>query len=157
MAGRRPKPTALKRAQGNPGKGKLRDDEPTATPRTTAPRWMSKGARNEWVRTTKAAKELGTLTKLDRAVHALHCQACDDYAQAALLIQEHGYIILGCHGTMVKNPAVDVANQAASIIRQTAIELGFTPAARSRIPNGAKPKQTDFEKFMNQGGIKAAK
>ena len=157
MAGRRPKPTALKRAQGNPGKGKLRDDEPTATTGTTAPRWLSKGARAEWTRTTKAAKELGTLTKLDRSVHAVHCQAVDDFAKAAILIQDHGHVILGCMGTMVKNPAVDVANQAASIIRQTAIELGFTPAARSRIPSNKKPQKTDFEKFKSKGGMKAIK
>ena len=156
MAGRRPAPTAIKRAQGNPGKRKLRDDEPTATTRTTAPRVLGPIGRREWNRVIKATKELGTITKLDRGELTLYCRAWEDYVEAVTIYTIEGLIIEGRQGPK-RHPAWDIAEKASIIMHKTAQELGFTPAARSKVHGKPKPKETNFEKFLGEGGIKAAK
>lgn len=66
-----PKPTALKRLQGNPGKRALNESEPR--PAATLPRCPSHlqgEARAEWRRVARALHESGLLTQVDRAALA---------------------------------------------------------------------------------------
>jgi len=157
MAGRRPTPTALKRAQGNPGKRKLRDDEPTATTGTTAPKCLGRVGRNEWSRVMKATKELGTITKLDRGELTIYCKAWENFCAAVDIYTADGLVVVAPNGTMKRHPAVDIANSAAKLMDSTAKELGFTPAARSKVPGKPKEEKDTFQDFLNSGGIKAVK
>lgn len=66
MAGRRPKPRALKLVTGNPGKRKLRDDEPEGVPGwPDVPNGLRKVARGEWERLGKLLEDEGRLTLSD--------------------------------------------------------------------------------------------
>lgn len=51
MAGRKPKPTAVKKLEGNPGKRKLNTKEPVpAKGMPTCPNWLLPEAKSEWKR-----------------------------------------------------------------------------------------------------------
>ena len=68
--GPKPKPTALKIAQGNPGHRPLPKNEPR--PRVAAPSmpdFLDAGGRAEWRRVVPILLEMGLLTKMDRAMH----------------------------------------------------------------------------------------
>ena len=105
----------------------------------------------------KAAKDLGTITKLDRGMLTIYCHQWEIFVTASEEIKVTGIIVIGRHGDVMRNPAVDVADKAAGRMKMAAVELGFTPAARSKVYGDKKPEKTNFEKFKSRGGIKAAK
>ena len=66
--GRKPKPTAIKELEGNPGKRELNQNEPK--PEKKAPRcptWLEAEAKKEWKRLAKQLEQLGILTEVDMA------------------------------------------------------------------------------------------
>ena len=69
--GRKPKPTAVKELEGNPGKRPLNELEPK--PKKKAPKcpgWLDAEAKTEWRRVAKQLEELGVLTEVDMAAFA---------------------------------------------------------------------------------------
>ena len=71
--GRKPKPTAVKVLEGNPGKRSLNTAEPK--PEKKAPRcpsWLEDEAKKEWKRMSKQLEQLGILTEIDMADTVRH-------------------------------------------------------------------------------------
>ena len=90
MAGRKPKPTALKKLEGNPGKRKLNTKEPVpAKGMPDCPKWLLPEAKEEWKRLCKKLSEMDvlTLTEIDMAAFAAYCQS-QSYARMYLLRQQ---------------------------------------------------------------------
>ena len=76
--GRKSKPTAAKRLEGNPGHRPLNLDELTVPARAVIgrPHWLTEKAQGEWRRVMSAlGRAPGLLTTCDRAVLAVYCQA----------------------------------------------------------------------------------
>lgn len=68
MAGRKPKPTALKKLEGNLGKRKLNTKEPV--PGKGMPdclKWLLPEAKEEWKRLCQKLSDMGVLTEIDMA------------------------------------------------------------------------------------------
>ena len=64
MAGRKPKPTALKKLEGNPGKRKLNTKEPMpGKGMPDCPKWLLPEEKKEWERLCEKLSEMGVLTK----------------------------------------------------------------------------------------------
>ena len=60
MAGRKPKPTALKKLEGNPGKRKLNTKEPMpGKGMPDCPKWLLPEAKKEWERLCVKLSEIG--------------------------------------------------------------------------------------------------
>ena len=74
MAGRKPKPTVLKKLEGNPGKGM-----------PDCPKWLLPEAKKEWERLCVKLSEIGVLTEIDMAAFAAYCQSYARWKEA----QEH--------------------------------------------------------------------
>jgi P27 family predicted phage terminase small subunit len=150
MAGRRPKPTALKALAGNPGKRALNALEPKPTGVPTCPRHLDKEAKVEWRRISGELLTLGLLTLIDRAALAGYCSAWSRWVAAELNIQKFGTVIKSPKsGYPVQNPYVGIANTALDQMRKFATEFGLTPASRSRLHVEADGQSTDpFEAFM---------
>ena len=86
MAGRKPKPTALKKPEGNPGKRKLNTKEPTpGKGMPDCPKWLLSEAKKEWERLCVKLSEIGVLTEIDMAAFAAYCQSFARWKEA----QEH--------------------------------------------------------------------
>lgn len=129
-----PKPTALKRLQGNPGKRALNDSEPR--PVATLPRCPSHlqgEARAEWRRVARGLHDAGLLTQIDRAALAIYCQAWARWVKAEGQIQRHGEVVKSAAGNVMQNPYLSIANRAMKQMQLMARELGMTPSARSQI------------------------
>ena len=86
MAGRKPKPTAVKKLEGNPGKRKLNTKEPIpAKGMPDCPDWLMPEAKKEWERLAELMNQMGVLTEVDMAAFAAYCQSYARWKEA----QEH--------------------------------------------------------------------
>jgi len=153
MRGRKPKPTALRRLQGNPGKRPLNAAEPApaagARP-PNCPRHLDRAARREWRRLARRLHRLGLFTEIDRAALAAHCQAWSRWIAAEELIAADGLTVTTGKGNVIQHPAVGIANKAMEVMLKFAVEFGLTPSSRSRI-HAAPPAQADpFEAWAGR-------
>ena len=79
----RPKPTAIRRREGNPGKRAWNHAEPVppdAMPR--CPAHLAPAARAEWRRVARTLHDMGVLTVIDRAALAAYCQSYAKWVEA---------------------------------------------------------------------------
>lgn len=87
--GRKPKPTAVKQLEGNPGKRQLNANEPKPAARApSCPKWLEDDAKKEWRRLAKQMEQLGILTEVDMAAFAGYCQAYARWKEAEEFIQD---------------------------------------------------------------------
>jgi P27 family predicted phage terminase small subunit len=108
--GRKPKPTALKVLEGNPGKRPLNKNEPQ--PERKAPRcpsWLEPEAKKEWKRMAKTLETIGVLTQVDKAAFAGYCQAYARWKEAEEFLSKHGTIFKTPSGYIQQVPQVSIA------------------------------------------------
>jgi P27 family predicted phage terminase small subunit len=142
--GRTPKPTALKKAEGNPGKRALNASEPRLPPALPDPPGTLKGeALVEWKRVAPELFAAGVLTMADRAALAAYCQAWADWVRARGHLDEK-MVVTAPSGYEMASPWVSIANKALDKMMKFASEFGLTPASRARI-HAEPPKSPDEE------------
>ena len=132
--GRKPKPTALKVLEGNPGGRPLNPNEPK--PAKKAPRcpsWLEDEAKKEWRRMGKTLEQMGLLTEMDMAAFAGYCQAYARWKEAEEFITQHGSIVKTPSGYWQQVPQVSIAQTYLKIMNKFAEQFGLTPSSRSRI------------------------
>ena len=151
MAGRRPKPTALKKLSGNPGKRPLNKREPQfRAGRPHCPRHLSKVARNEWHRIVGELHRVGLLTLADRAALAAYCQLYARWADAEDKIASEGITLTTSNGNVIQHPAVGVANTALDGMRKYLVEFGLTPASRAKLQTAEPEKEKSLEEMLRE-------
>ncbi len=149
--GRKPKPTALKVLEGNPGKRPLNTKEPQ--PEKKAPRcpsWLEQEAKNEWRRMSKTLEAMGVLTQVDKAAFAGYCQAYARWKEAEEFLSKHGTIFKTPSGYIQQVPQVSIAQTYLKVMKDFCSEFGLTPAARTRINVDTEAVNTDdpMEKLL---------
>jgi len=133
MRGRKPKPTALKLLQGNPGKRRVNHEEPRVpTTLPACPRWMGKRAKWFWKQQATALNKIGLLSAVDQAAFGSYCNALAILEAANKNIDVHGLIVESEYGPK-KNPAVTIAKDCWAAVKGFSVEFGLTPSSRSRI------------------------
>lgn len=148
MAGRKPKPTELKKLDGNPGKRPLNLGEPTPTvKKPTCPAHLVGEARKEWNRMVKLLMALKLLTEIDRAALAGYCQAWARWIEAEKKIADDGMTIETDKGNLIQSPYVGIANQSMKQMRAFLIEFGMTPSSRSRVSVPTADAGDPYEQF----------
>lgn len=155
MAGRRPKPTALKAVTGNPGKRKLNAKEPQpARTIPSPPDHLTDAAKVAWGRLTVLLDRMGVLTEAD--TYALE-RLCDVYAEileCRRIIARDGrtYTSIKMTGdyedaveqTLIKaHPAVAMLADADRRFKSYLVEFGLTPAARTKVTISDGEKEAD--------------
>ena len=143
MAGRRPKPSALREFSGNPGHRRINKNEPKPESAAVCPEWLSGEARDEWNRLAPELQQLGLLSNLDASGLCLYCDAFQRWRRAVAHIAEHGPVDRTENGYAVQSPFVSIANAAAEVMRKQMLEFGMTPASRSKV--SVLPKKTAGE------------
>lgn len=132
--GRKPKPTALKVLEGNPGKRPLNQNEPKPEKKAPkCPSWLEPEAKKEWRRMSKALEAIGVLTQVDAAAFSGYCQAFARWKQAEEFLSKHGTIFKTPSGYIQQVPQVSIAQTYLKIMKDFCSEFGLTPSARSRI------------------------
>jgi P27 family predicted phage terminase small subunit len=148
----RPKPTALKRLQGNPGKRPLNPDEPEPErlpAGAVAPDWLTGEARARWDALAAELEPLGLLTAIDADALAAYCKVWARWREAEENIDKFGQVFKTPAGYIAPTPYLSIANKALTHIRHFEVEFGMTPSSRSRVhAMTAKPKKSKAERFM---------
>lgn len=156
MAGRPPKPAALKLVSGNPGKRAINKQEPDPDYLNDlmAPDWLPTSAKLVWDEVAPKLRRAMLLTEVDVQMLAMGCVSIAHYRKA---VAKAGDALVKCkvveddEGRPVEtgehvNPWLIVQSmsfkQASAIFQQ----FGMSPAARTRI---AVQPQGDL--FGNQG------
>lgn len=163
MRGRKPKPTAQKAAEGNPGKRRLNKAElreDPAAPR--APSHLSARARVEWRKLIPVLMRRRTISIEDETLLVSFCEACatliDARRQLArfpknkrLVVMVGGRVIERrdkkgklvarerSGGSLQANPLLYVIRDQIGTIARIAAEFGLSPAARARLNLDAIP------------------
>jgi P27 family predicted phage terminase small subunit len=137
MRGRPPKPTAIKKAEGNPGKRPLNKSEPSAGKKPAKPAYLGAYGSRMWDRMTKQLDKMGVLDAADQNSIMLWCLAYDDMRENREHIKNHGgtFKVVDQQGNEIvrEHPAAKGARDAWKAMRGMLSEFGFTPAARARL------------------------
>jgi len=132
--GRKPQPTALRRAAGNPGKRGYNHDEPIIEgDMPDCPPHLSAEAQKEWHRLAGALHQAGILTFADRAALAAYCQCYGRWVECEEKLASTPTMFKTPSGYVQQSPWLAVANKQLELMGRYMAELGLTPAARSRI------------------------
>lgn len=135
--GPKPKPTALKRLQGNPGKRKIKTTE-VRPPTTKGPlerpiAGADTLAADFLAKYTPTLQALGLLTDVDQPGFEL---AAKHYAfawKAAEHIEAEGMTITDDHHEKRKHPLLGVFRDNSAAFRAWVQEFGMSPSARTRV------------------------
>lgn len=133
MRGRKPKPTALKLIDGNPGRTKISKNEPKCFASAKVPTWLSREAKVEWRRYAPELERMGLLTEIDVPVFAGLCSAIADFRWCEKHLAENGRLTTAKNGEPRTSPVVVQRRHALEHIRQFSAEFGLTPSSRTRI------------------------
>jgi len=133
--GRKPKPTAVKKRQGNPGRRPLNEAEPIFEGSTTPPKHLDRIAKNEWRRLAKRLTFHSMLSPADRTAFAAYCSAYSTHVRAELALQKKpnafGYKTPG--GVLRPWPEAAQSRDALNQMYRFQTEFGLTPSSRSRL------------------------
>ena len=137
-SGRRPKPSALKKIEGNRGKRPISEKEPKpAAGVPTAPK-LSKAASKQWGLLATQLIQMGVLTVADRPALAGLAISTADMLQLDLEIEK-------ARSAKKKKELRRQRNDAMKIMKSFAVEFGMTPAARTKVATFT-PTSPDAEK-----------
>lgn len=151
MAGRRPKPTELKKAQGNPGKRPLNELEPQPEIIDgSVPAYLSKPARRWWDLLSPMLIRIKILTEADHLALAMLCEQAAQADEATRLIRKSGIMVkkqlydragkkIG-HVPVI-NPAFKVQVECTKQLKSLLTEFGITPASRAKVTKLVDPVQ----------------
>lgn len=138
--GPQPKPTALKRLEGNPGKRRLNDAEVVPVGSLRKPSIITGPAAEEWDRVINSMPP-GFFTAADAPVLATYCIAWVVYRNALAIIARKpeeggGMEAKGSQGQPVAHPQLTVLRAYSELILKCGDRLGMSPAARARMTMG---------------------
>ena len=151
--GRKPRASADKALDGNPGKRGLNQNEPKAVVGLpTCPKHLQGEARREWHRMGRKLKAEQRMALVYKAAFAIYCQAWGRWAEAEEKLAEFGLVITTKNGNLIQSPYLAIANKAMAQLQKALAELGISPSSQSRVSTvqGQGAKATTLE--LLQGG-----
>jgi len=138
MSGPPPKPTALKKLQGNPGKRALNKNEPQPTKKApTTPKHFNKQQKYWYKRLCEEFGDMGVLTVVDGKALELLVDTYVEWREHCDIIKTEGYIYYKTSGTGDRipqtHPSAIAKSDAAKRLKALLAEFGATPASRSKV------------------------
>jgi P27 family predicted phage terminase small subunit len=134
LRGPAPKPTAIKRLEGNPGKRKLNEAEPTpAAGAPHCPDYLDDDARKEWDRLTSILIAMKVLTEADYIALANLCQAYSTLVNAQKQMNKTGILYKSKSGYIQQSPLLGIIHTQTTIVNNLLREFGLTPSSRTRV------------------------
>jgi P27 family predicted phage terminase small subunit len=134
LRGPAPKPTAIKRLQGNPGKRALNEREPQLEPGIPAcPDHLDATARKEWDRVSKLLVGMKVLTEADYIALGNLCQAYSTLITAQRQLNKSGILYKASSGYVQQSPLLGIITAQTTIVNKLLAEFGLTPSSRTRV------------------------
>ena len=152
--GRKPKPTALKRLAGNPGRRPLNEAEPT--PRPVAPKkppHLTGLAGRTWKWLCEILGGMGILASSDVALMTLYCDTWQEYVDTRKAVKKYGLVMVS---PKTKMPFINPYANAEAMLKKQLLsclgELGLSPSSRSRIHTSTPAEPAGVERLFNLVG-----
>ena len=145
---RRNRPTQLRLVEGRRDRRPLhqRMGEPVpAGELAEPPDELSEAQKASWYYVLENAPR-GLLKRLDRGMLVAWVVAECLHREAAVALQNSPKLIRSQNGTVIQSPWIGILNRQAVLMKALAVELGFSPAARTRVtcePEGEIDDPTD--------------
>ena len=131
--GRPRKPDKLKVLHGTYRKDRAYDEPRPVLEEPSCPSWLRQEAKREWKRVVPILLELGLLSKLDRAVLSVYCDAWADVYECEKTLRKVGPTFTTEKGYVVQHPMVAMKSKARDQIRAFGSLLGLSPSDRTRL------------------------
>lgn len=153
MAGRPPKPTAIKIMEGNRGHRPLNDNEPICIRgEIIKPDFLDELAGKAWDSMVDNMQKMNLLSLADLDAMSMYCTLFSRWLQAERVIREQGMVfdIMDNQGNFKysqQRPEVGIANQCIKQMTLLASQFGMTPASRSKLMVLAADKDKDTRDF----------
>lgn len=164
MAGRRPKPLAIHKLNGNPrhmSKAELNGDD-NPQPSLTAPempKGLPRAARREFRRMVPLLQGIGVISEIDGLALAEYCRAHALIEQAQKEIDKNGMTFVThfedkdgnvIAGDIKANPACSILATQQKVMKSFLIEFGLTPASRSKLKITKKADEDPMSQFLSR-------
>jgi P27 family predicted phage terminase small subunit len=104
-----------------------------ATRLPAAPAHLTPAASAEWRRVARSLRDMGVLTPIDRGALAAYCQAWGRWVEAEERLQESQLLYKTPSGYVQQSPWLGIIHKQLELMGRYMIELGMTPASRSRV------------------------
>ena len=156
MRGRKPKPSELRRLEGNPGKRAINDDAPQPIGTPTRPEYLTGYAADVWLKIVGSMPQQ-IYSPADEELLAAYCVAAAMHREAVMRLTEMGAVIVGESGAPYQNPWTGILNTQATKMATIGSRLGLDPSARAslKVPKDEKPK-SKFEGLVAFPGGQSA-
>ena len=152
--GPKPRPAAVEKLLGNPGKRKLRADLPAPPGVPAMPKrlMVDPVAVDKWQEMVPILTSLGTLTTADGEALATLCEVFSA-AQACLLeLRAAGPVMHTDLGGVKPNPAGPLYRGLVSLQTSLMSEFGLTPSSRTRLGGKEEKPSDEVEEFFKLHG-----
>ena len=106
------------------------------------PPHLTRAAAAEWRRVAKALYEAGVLSTFDRSALAAYCQAYGRWVEAEERLRETSLLFRTPSGHVQQSPLLGIVHKQLELMGRYMVELGMTPAARSRVLAHARDRQS---------------
>lgn len=153
--GRKKKPDAIKKLEGNPGKRDLNDAAPIPDGRAVKPDYLNEEASDIWDQIVGSMPpEL--YKACDSSILGAFCVAVSQYRESTLLIEKEGMIVTSKNGSKITHPAQVVQYKAITAMVSLGARLGLEPSARASLKMPIAQKKTSkFEGLVSIPGGKS--
>ena len=144
------KPADLKVLHGNPGKEKAPVmPGKSATGKPSPPLDLRGEAFAEWCRITSYLESVGHIEAVDYAALVVYVTAWSMFDMVRKAMEEHGPLVVGRDGALVKNPAAQVMRDSSDTMLKYGAKFGFSPKDRMNLGIGKTDAEEDgFTSWM---------
>lgn len=152
--GRKPKPTVLKKLQGNPGKRDLkkkREPKPPITRKADPPVNLAKDdnlAAEFVAKYRPTLQALGLLTDVDDPAFEMAARHYSLAIKAYEEVQIDGLTVMDDHAQERKHPLLQVFRDNSQAFKSYITEFGMTPSARVRLRIEEADQLSVYEKSL---------
>lgn len=144
-------PTQLRLLRGDQP-CRINDREPVARDvLPEPPDSMTANVREIWHYTMRELKHMKVAAAADRDALACYCEAVAAHRKASEILAKSPVLVKGLHGTLVRNPALQIQRDSANTIRGFAQEFGLTPSARAGIKMEGQGRGSETNPFAASG------
>lgn len=146
--GKAPMPTKLRLLSGDPNKDRYNQREPEPREgKLVIPKDVSPEVAKVWRERLPELEAMGLAYPADIDSWRAFCEAVVIHEKASRVLRHEDILVMGLHGTLVRNPAIQIQRDAALTLLRFATHFGLTPSARSSVMAAKKGDLADDNPF----------
>lgn len=148
--GRKKKPSAIKKLNGNPGKRKVNQKEPQYGEITHVdpPTYMKPDGKKVWHSLIGLLIDEGVLQVTDLHVLEVFCNSYAVYRLANRKLNQMGILITTPKGDLKKNPAATLINETTRQMATYGAMLGLDPASRQALTGTGGEEEDALDQLL---------